>query len=175
MTTHIKQPPRAVGLYDPGFEHDACGVALVARLDNASRRTRRSSGRSRRSRTSSTAAPRAPTRRTGDGAGILIQMPDEFFRARSVDVELPARRALRRRGLLPAARRAPRASARASARSSRSAAEGQRVVGWRDVPIGSSTRSGTPRACRAGGPPAVRRRGAPSSPATRTRSSASST
>ena len=27
-------PPQADGLYDPRFEHDACGVALVARLDN---------------------------------------------------------------------------------------------------------------------------------------------
>ena len=47
----------------------------------ASRATRRSSARSRRSRTSSTAAPPAPTRATGDGAGILLQLPDEFFRA----------------------------------------------------------------------------------------------
>ena len=28
------QPPQADGLYDPSFEHDACGVAMVARLDN---------------------------------------------------------------------------------------------------------------------------------------------
>ena len=34
MTSHIKQPPKAVGLYDPRFEHDACGVGMVARLDN---------------------------------------------------------------------------------------------------------------------------------------------
>ena len=31
--THAK-PPQADGLYDPRFEHDACGVAMVARLDN---------------------------------------------------------------------------------------------------------------------------------------------
>ena len=34
MTSQTKQPPRAVGLYDPRFEHDACGVGMVARLDN---------------------------------------------------------------------------------------------------------------------------------------------
>ena len=28
------KPPQADGLYDPRFEHDACGVAMVARLDN---------------------------------------------------------------------------------------------------------------------------------------------
>ena len=31
------KPPQADGLYDPSFEHDACGVAMVARLDNAKR------------------------------------------------------------------------------------------------------------------------------------------
>jgi hypothetical protein len=34
MTSQTKQPPEAVGLYDPSFEHDACGVGMVARLDN---------------------------------------------------------------------------------------------------------------------------------------------
>src|SRR6476469_9232522 len=33
MTDRLK-PPTANGLYDPTYEHDACGVALVARLDN---------------------------------------------------------------------------------------------------------------------------------------------
>ena len=34
MTTRSLKP-EAAGLYDPRFEHDACGVAMVARLDNA--------------------------------------------------------------------------------------------------------------------------------------------
>ena len=32
--TRISQPQQADGLYDPRYEHDACGVAVVARLDN---------------------------------------------------------------------------------------------------------------------------------------------
>ena len=28
------QRPKAAGLYDPAFEHDACGIGAVARLDN---------------------------------------------------------------------------------------------------------------------------------------------
>ena len=32
--TRIRQPQQADGLYDPRYEHDACGVAVVARLDN---------------------------------------------------------------------------------------------------------------------------------------------
>jgi glutamate synthase domain-containing protein 1 len=32
--TSNRQPKQADGLYDPRYEHDACGVAVVARLDN---------------------------------------------------------------------------------------------------------------------------------------------
>ena len=65
--------PGRHGLYDPEFEHDACGVAFVARLD-ATPLHETVGGRSRRSRTSSIVAPPAPTRDTGDGAGILMQL-----------------------------------------------------------------------------------------------------
>src|SRR4051794_18201762 len=34
LMSRVTMPPKADGLYDPNFEHDACGVALVARLDN---------------------------------------------------------------------------------------------------------------------------------------------
>ena len=59
------------GLYDPAYEHDACGVAFVARLDGVAdaRDDRARAHRAREPR-----APRrgrAPTRCTGDGAGIL--------------------------------------------------------------------------------------------------------
>ena len=74
----VKSP--GCGLYDPRFEHDACGVGMVADL----------SGR----RMHSTVAQALTVLRnldhrgakgadpeTGDGAGILTQIPDEFFRA----------------------------------------------------------------------------------------------
>src|ERR1035438_3324727 len=88
MTSHNKQPPKAVGLYDPRFEHDACGVGMVARLDN--RPTHEVISRAITAlenlehRGASCADPR-----TGDGAGILMQMPDELLRS-VVDFELPA-------------------------------------------------------------------------------------
>ncbi len=87
MNSHIMQPPRAVGLYDPSYEHDACGVGMVARLDN--RPTHEVVSRAITAlenlehRGASGADPR-----TGDGAGILMQMPDELLRA-VVDFELP--------------------------------------------------------------------------------------
>jgi glutamate synthase (NADPH) large chain len=31
--SRMPRPTQPVGLYDPSYEHDACGVAFVARLD----------------------------------------------------------------------------------------------------------------------------------------------
>ncbi len=87
MTTHTMQPPKAVGLYDPRFEHDACGVGMVARLDNTPTHEVVERGiaalKNLEHRGASGADPC-----TGDGAGILMQMPDELLRA-VVEFELP--------------------------------------------------------------------------------------
>ena len=71
-------PPRA-GLYDPAFEHDSCGVGLVAALDGAARRDVVEAG---------VAALKAVWHRgavdadgkTGDGAGIHVEIPQNFFK-----------------------------------------------------------------------------------------------
>src|ERR1700693_5789763 len=79
MTSHNKQPPKAVGLYDPRFEHDACGVGMVARLDNSP--THEVLSRA-------ITALEHLEHRGASGAGILMQLPDELLRA-VVDFELP--------------------------------------------------------------------------------------
>ena len=87
MNSHIKQPPKAVGLYDPRFEHDACGVGMVARLDNRPTHeviTRAITALGNLEHRGATGADPC----TGDGAGILMQMPDELLRA-VVGFELP--------------------------------------------------------------------------------------
>src|ERR1700740_1103594 len=87
MTTHTMQPPKAVGLYDPRFEHDACGVGMVARLDNTPTHEVVERGiaalKNLEHRGASGADPC-----TGDGAGILMQMPATLLRA-VVDFQLP--------------------------------------------------------------------------------------
>ena len=84
----MSHTPRRQGLYDPAFEHDACGVAFV--VDIHGRREPRAWSRraSRRCATSTTGAPSGAEANTGDGAGILIQVPDRFLRA-VVDFDLP--------------------------------------------------------------------------------------
>ena len=98
---------------------------------------------------------------TGDGAGILMQIPHEFFarRGRRLGFELPARRALRRGHALPAPRR--RASAAACEadscrRSSRP--KGLTVLGWRDVPTRQPLLGRDRPQRRAGDPPGLHRR-----------------
>ena len=87
MNSHTMQPPKAVGLYDPSYEHDACGVGMVARLDNEPTHeviTRAVTALENLEHRGANGADPL----TGDGAGILMQMPDELLRA-VVDFELP--------------------------------------------------------------------------------------
>jgi len=75
-------------LYDPRFEHDSCGVGFVVDI-----RGRRSHAIVDQALTAVCclnhrgAAGAEPD--TGDGAGILVQMPDGFYRA-TVGFELPS-------------------------------------------------------------------------------------
>jgi glutamate synthase (NADPH) large chain len=79
--------PVRVGLYDPANEHDACGVAMVATLNKIAtheivEKALTALGNMEH-RGASGAEPDS-----GDGAGILIRVPDAFYRA-VVDFELP--------------------------------------------------------------------------------------
>ncbi|HWH98915.1 MAG TPA: glutamate synthase central domain-containing protein, partial [Propionibacteriaceae bacterium] len=80
-------PHEAEGLYDPAFEHDACGVAFVATLSGIPSHDIIAHGlhalRNLDHRGATGADPK-----TGDGAGILMQIPDELLRS-EVDFELP--------------------------------------------------------------------------------------
>ncbi|MEA2208383.1 MAG: glutamate synthase large chain, partial [Solirubrobacteraceae bacterium] len=145
MHTQTKQPPSAVGLYDPRYEHDACGVGMVVRLDNQPTHEvivrAITALENLEHRGANGADPR-----TGDGAGILMQMPDELLRA-VVDFELPPLGAY---GVLmcflptdDAARESLQSLLERTV-----AAEGQRVLGWRDVPIDPQHAGEVASACR---------------------------
>src|SRR5919108_450003 len=68
------------GLYDPRYEHDGCGVALVARLDAIPSHEAVQRGLCALANMEHRGAEGADAD-TGDGAGMLVQVPDAFFRA----------------------------------------------------------------------------------------------
>src|SRR5689334_4873724 len=81
----------AQGLYDPRFEHDACGVAFVATLSGVASHEIVHQALTALRNLEHRGAAGAETN-SGDGAGILLQVPDRFFRE-VVDFELPSRHA----------------------------------------------------------------------------------
>src|SRR5436190_239373 len=81
------KPPGATGLYDPSYEHDACGVAFVAKLRGEPTHAIVEQALVALSNLEHRGAAGADAH-TGDGAGILIQLPDAFLRA-VAPAELP--------------------------------------------------------------------------------------
>src|SRR4051812_45957487 len=134
------------GLYDPAFEHDACGVAFVATLTGiASHSIVRQGLEALRNLDHRGATGSDPL--TGDGAGILMQIPDRFLRAEA-GFELPeAGTYAVGNAFLPTD---PEAAAKAKAAIEEIAAEEQlRVLGWRrvrtdDASLSNLTRSNMP-------------------------------
>jgi glutamate synthase (NADPH/NADH) large chain len=130
--------PAAQGLYDPRNEHDACGVGFVAQIKN--KKSHEIVARGLRilcnleHRGAVGADPLA-----GDGAGILIQLPDRLFRAESerlgFTLPAPGEYAV---GMtfLPQDATARRTCEETLERFTE--AEGQSVLGWRDVPVSPS-------------------------------------
>jgi len=82
--------PKKQGLYDPAFEHDSCGVGFVCHMKGQkSHKIVRSGIQILENLTHRGACGCDPE--TGDGAGILVQMPDKFFRkeCKKLNFELP--------------------------------------------------------------------------------------
>jgi len=80
--------PKAVGLYDPANEHDACGVAMVATLNKVATHDIIAKGLIALRNLEHRGASGAEVN-SGDGAGILICIPDQFFRE-VLPFELPS-------------------------------------------------------------------------------------
>ena len=123
---------QAEGLYRSEYEHDACGVAFVAdlkgRRDHAIVAKALVALRNLEHRGARGAEPD-----TGDGAGLLIQIPDEFYRAIS-EFELPEPGAYAvGTAFLP---QDEKRRGRAMTTIERIAAEEDlRVLGWRELPV----------------------------------------
>ena len=150
MTT--KQTPRTSrpgpqGLYDPRFEHDACGVGFV--VDIQGRRSHRILEQAIQVLKNLDHRGACGSEvNTGDGAGVLIQMPHAF----NEEVCRKARIALPPPGQYgsgivflprnPTLRRAVEQKFEQVVQS-----EGQHVIGWRTVPTANGMLGETARSC----------------------------
>ena len=83
----LRALPPAQGLYDPALERDACGVGFVCNIKNRKSHDIVRQGLEILERLAHRGAVGADPK-AGDGAGILVQIPDAFFRA-VVDFVLP--------------------------------------------------------------------------------------
>ncbi len=127
--------PAAQGLYDPRNEHDACGVSFVANMkgershDIVEKGLRALENMEHRGASGSEI-------NTGDGAGILIQMPHEFFRA-ILPFELPAPGEYVA-GLVFLPQDQAQADAAVARITKIIDQEGMRTLGWRFLSVDSS-------------------------------------
>lgn len=133
------QTPRKQGLYDPRFEHDACGVGFIVHKTGKKSHDIVEQALTILLNLDHRGACGAE-KNTGDGAGILCQIPDLFFRKVTGDLGFT----------LPAAGQygvgmlytAPDAEIRGKSRQEFekiAAEEGLKVLGWRDVPTDNSS------------------------------------
>ncbi|HKQ23522.1 MAG TPA: glutamate synthase-related protein [Burkholderiales bacterium] len=131
--------PARQGLYDPANEHDACGVGFIAQIKGAKSHAIIEQGlqilKNLTHRGAVGADPKA-----GDGAGILIQIPDQFFREelakQGIKLPPPGEFGV---GMVflpqePASRLACEYEIERAIKD-----EGQVLLGWRDVPRDSSS------------------------------------
>ncbi|ANY09758.1 glutamate synthase large subunit [Pseudonocardia sp. HH130630-07] len=123
--------PSPGGLYAADHEHDACGVAMLADVTGKRDHAIVQKAIEALLRLEHRGA-RGAEHNTGDGAGILIQVPDEFYRE-VTDFELPAPGAYAVGiAMLP---QDPAAAERAvEAVTELAAEENLTVLGWRDLP-----------------------------------------
>ncbi|MEO6030372.1 MAG: glutamate synthase central domain-containing protein, partial [Burkholderiaceae bacterium] len=123
------------GLYDPTREHDACGVGFVAHINGRKGHDIIEQGLQILKNLNHRGAVGAD-QLMGDGAGILIQIPDEFYRAemalQGVELPPPGEYGV---GMtfLPKEHASRLACVQELERAVK--AEGQVVLGWRDVPV----------------------------------------
>ncbi len=122
--------PKSQGLYNPAFEHDACGVALVADLSGKASRSIIDQALTALANLDHRGAVGADEA-TGDGAGILIQVPHEFLAASvPFNLPLPGHYAVGMAFLPPEQPHGAKQRVEDIARS-----ENLRVLGWRQVPV----------------------------------------
>jgi glutamate synthase (NADPH) large chain len=127
---------QAHGLYDPRREHDACGIGLIANINNVKSHRSIEDGLSILKNLEHRGAVGADPK-AGDGAGIMSQIPHKFFReeAKRLGFDLPDSYGVAYL-FLPREPLYRQDIERIWWETSRE--EGLKVLGWRDVPVDSA-------------------------------------
>ncbi|WP_300812451.1 glutamate synthase large subunit [uncultured Bacteroides sp.] len=81
----LRQQPRQTGLYDPAHEHDACGVGMIVNL-NGSKSHELVDSALRVLENMKHRGAEGADNKTGDGAGIMVQIPHEFILLQGIPV-----------------------------------------------------------------------------------------
>jgi glutamate synthase (NADPH) large chain len=128
------RPPQAQGLYDPRQEHDACGIGAVVNISGQKSHTIIEYGRGVIENLHHRGAAGSDNV-TGDGGGILFQVPDAFFRAVAPNSNVTLPQGLYGVGMvfLPQDRSLRTQCEEFIAESM--SYYTLRVLGWRDVPV----------------------------------------
>jgi glutamate synthase (ferredoxin) len=124
---------KAPGLYDPTFEHDSCGVGMIAKIDGTPSHEIVRDALKALANMSHRGAHGAEEN-TGDGAGILTQIPHEFLSTQVDGFELPntGEYAV---GMVFLPRDAELRAECERVLEETIVSEGQVLIGWRTVPI----------------------------------------
>ncbi|MCO5080246.1 MAG: glutamate synthase large subunit [Rhizobiaceae bacterium] len=145
--TAVKNPsglPAAQGLYDPRNEHDACGVGFIAQMKGVKSHQIVKDGLAMLENLTHRGAVGADPL-MGDGAGVLVQIPDRFFReemaGRGVELPQPGHYGVGH-WFMP---QDPELRAHINDIIAESAqSEGLPLLGFRDVPVDNSSLSKAP-------------------------------
>jgi len=135
---HTGLPPKQ-GLYDPQFEHDACGIGCVVNINGAKTHLIIKQALTILANLAHRGGAGSEDN-TGDGAGILVQIPDKFFRKMcpSNEITLPGPGDYGV-GMVFLPRGVDHRMASEAVIENAVRAEGQHILGWRTVPINEST------------------------------------
>ena len=127
--------PEKIGLYDPKHEHDSCGFGFIANIDNQPKHEIVHQALDIVHKLDHRGAIGADPL-AGDGAGILIQVPDEFFRNyfEKLNVTLPDFGDYAA-GMVFLPNDKTRSGIAMNAIEKAISNEGQVLIGWRDVPV----------------------------------------
>ncbi|NMD69149.1 glutamate synthase large subunit [Bacillus sp. DNRA2] len=129
----FNQLPIAQGLYRPDFEHDACGIGLYANIKGKASHDIVKKGLQMLCKLDHRGGQGSDPL-TGDGAGIMVQIPDEFFRKACPELSLPVKGRYGV-GMIFFTNDVQSRNDIEDYINNLVAFEGQTVLGWRDVPV----------------------------------------